>query len=91
MVLGDSMAPEFNDGEIIVIEPDGATRDGSYVLAFVADQWTFRQLRRDAEGWRLHALNPVFASTPLHDLSALRGVVIQKALPGRRRASKRYI
>lgn len=91
MVLGDSMAPEFNDGEIIVIEPDGATRDGSYVLAFVADQWTFRQLRRDAEGWRLHALNPAFASTPLPDLSALRGVVIQKALPGRRRASKRYI
>ena len=34
-VLGDSMAPEFNDGEIIIIEPDGALRDGSYVLAQV--------------------------------------------------------
>jgi SOS-response transcriptional repressor LexA len=91
MVLGDSMAPEFNDGEIIVIEPDGATRDGSFVLAFVADEWTFRQLRHDAEGWSLEPLNPAYAGTRLPDLAAVRGVVIQKALPGRRRASKRYV
>ena len=37
MVLGDSMVPEFNEGEIIVVEPDGATRDGSFVLAFVGE------------------------------------------------------
>lgn len=91
MVLGQSMVPEFNEGEIIVIEPDGATRDGSYVLACVDEAWIFRQLRHDAAGWRLQALNPAFAPTPLPDLSAVRGVVIQKALPGRRRASKRYI
>ena len=30
MVLGHSMAPEFNEGEIIVIEPDGLARDGSF-------------------------------------------------------------
>jgi len=95
MVLGDSMAPEFNEGEIIVVEPDGATRDGSFVLAFVGEEWTFRQLRRvgdgDGDGWRLQPLNPAYAATPLPDLTALRGVVIQKALPGRRRASKRYV
>ena len=95
MVLGDSMAPEFNEGEIIVVEPDGATRDGSFVLAFVGEEWTFRQLRRvgagAGEGWWLQPLNPAYAGTPLPDLAALRGVVIQKALPGRRRASKRYV
>lgn len=91
MVLGDSMAPEFKHGEIIVIEPDGATHDGSFVLAFVNDEWTFRQLRRDGEHWQLHALNPAFAPTPLPSLAALHGVIIQKALPGHRRASKRYI
>jgi len=91
MVLGDSMAPEFNEGEIIVVEPDGATRDGSFVLAFVGAEWIFRQLRREGEGWRLQPLNPAYAATPLPDLAALRGVVIQKALPGRRRASKRYV
>jgi DNA polymerase V len=91
MVLGHSMAPEFNEGEIIVIEPEGLTRDGSYVLAWHEGEWTFRQLVRSASGWVLHALNPEFEDVPLGDLSAIRGVIIQKALPGRRRASKHYI
>lgn len=90
-VLGHSMAPEFNEGEIIIIEPEGLARDGSYVLAWHAGEWIFRQLLRDASGWRLHALSPAFADVPLPDLGAVRGVIIQKALPGRRRASKRYI
>ena len=29
MVLGDSMLPEFEPGEVIVVEPDGVARDGS--------------------------------------------------------------
>ena len=33
MVLGDSMEPEFVEGEIIIIEPEGLATDGSYVLA----------------------------------------------------------
>ena len=90
-VLGHSMAPEFNEGEIIIIEPDGLATDGSYVLAWHAHEWIFRQLLREASGWRLHALNPAFADVALPDLGAVRGVIIQKALPGRRRASKRYI
>jgi DNA polymerase V len=91
-VLGHSMAPEFNEGEIIIIEPEGLAKDGSYVLAWHDEQWIFRQLLRDdVHGWRLHALSPAFADIPLPDLGAVRGVIIQKALPGRRRASKRYI
>ncbi len=91
MVLGHSMAPEFLEGEIIIIEPDGLAQDGSYVLAWQQEAWTFRQLLRADGGWVLHALNPAFADAPLDDLSAVRGVIIQKALPGRRRASKHYI
>ncbi len=90
-VLGTSMEPEFNEGEIIVIEPEGQLRDGSYVLASHRGEWIFRQLCRAGEGWCLHALNPAFADLALDDLSAVRGVIIQKALPGRRHASKRYI
>lgn len=90
-VIGQSMAPEFDEGEIIVIEPDGALRDGSFVLAQLDGEWLFRQLRREGEGWSLHALNPAFASRTLPDLAAVRGVVIQKARPGRRRASKSYL
>lgn len=90
-VLGQSMAPEFDEGEIIVIEPDGALRDGSFVLALLDGEWLFRQLRREGEGWCLHAINPAFPARALPDLTAVRGVVIQKARPGRRRASKCYL
>ena len=90
-VLGTSMEPEFNEGEIIIIEPEGLLQDGSFVLAQHQGEWIFRQLRKDGDGWRLHALNPAFAAIALPDLAAVRGVIIQKSLPGRRRASKRYV
>lgn len=91
MVLGHSMAPEFLEGEIIIIEPEGLAKDGSYVLAWLREEWTFRQLLRTGAGWTLHPLNPAFPDAALDDLSAVRGVIIQKALPGRRRASKFYV
>ncbi|MDD5325824.1 MAG: S24 family peptidase [Polaromonas sp.] len=91
MVLGHSMAPEFLEGEIIIIEPGGLARDGSYVLAWHREEWIFRQLLGAGTGWVLHALNPAFADVAFTDLTVVRGVIIQKALPGRRRASKYYI
>ncbi|HMO44996.1 MAG TPA: S24 family peptidase [Rubrivivax sp.] len=93
-VLGHDMAPEFNDGEIIVIEPDGLVKDGAFVLAELDGGYTFRQLRRCAGGWVLRALNPPHgkpADRPLPDLGAVRGVIIQKSVPGRRRLSKSYL
>lgn len=90
-VLGDSMVPEFIEGDIVIVEPDGVVRDGSFVLANPDGEWIFRQLARGADGWALRPLNPAYAQQPLSDLSAVRGVVIQKAVPGRRRLSKRYI
>lgn len=90
-VHGQSMCPEFEDGDIIIIEPEGLARDGSYVLAQVDEAWIFRQLVRHPEGWQLRALNPAWASQPLPGLEAIRGVVVQKAVPGRRRASRRYV
>jgi SOS-response transcriptional repressor LexA len=91
MVVGASMEPEFTEGEVIVIEPEGLATDGSYVLAAHDGGWIFRQLVRAGAEWQLHALNPAFAVIAIADLSAVRGVVIQKSRPGRRRASKRYI
>lgn len=90
-VLGQSMTPEFEEGDVIVVEPGGALGDGSYVLAQLDGEWLFRQLRRAGAGWCLQALHPAFPSRVLPDLAAVRGVVIQKARPGRRRAAKRYI
>lgn len=90
-VLGDEMAPEFADGDIIIVEPDGALRDGSFVLAQLDGEWIFRQLRRDGAAWTLQALKPGLPVQPLADLAAVRGVIIQKAVPGRRRLSKFYV
>lgn len=90
-VIGHSMAPEFNDGDIVIVEPDGLARDGSFVLALHDGEWIFRQLRGDGTRWWLHALDPAWPDLPLPGLEAVRGVIIQKALPGRRRASKRYV
>ena len=91
MVLGDSMEPEFVEGEIILIEPEGLATDGSFVLAWLADEWIFRQLARHGAGWRLQPLNPAYPFTDIADLGAVKGVIIQKSKPGRRRATKRYV
>ncbi len=91
MVLGDSMAPEFEHGDIVVIEPEGLAADGAFVLAYHGGEWIFRQLRRDGDRWLLQALDPRFPAAELPDLTAVRGVIIQKSRPGRRRASKRYV
>lgn len=91
MVLGDSMTPEFEHGDVVIIEPDGLATDGSFVLARGDGEWVFRQLRRDGDRWRLQALNPAYPATELADLAAVRGVIIQKSRPGRRRATKRYV
>lgn len=91
MVLGTSMEPEFVEGEVIVIEPDGLATDGAYVLALHAEEWTMRQLVKRGDAWTLHALNPAFPDMSIPDLAPIKGIIIQKSKPGRRRASKRYV
>jgi len=91
MVLGDAMAPEFVEGEIIIVEPAGHATDGSFVIAQVGGEWTLRQLARNGAHWQLRALNPAYPANDLVDLAPIRGVVIQKSKPGRRRVSKRYV
>jgi DNA polymerase V len=93
-VLGEDMRPEFEPGDIVIIEPGGAAADGRFVLARHGDGWVLRQLVRHEQAWWLRTLNPGPTEGPeqaLPDLQAVRGVVIQKAVPGRRRASKFYI
>jgi SOS-response transcriptional repressor LexA len=90
IVLGDSMVPEFNEGDVIVIEPEGLATDGAYVLARHDDEWIFRQLVARGGGWQLHPLNPRYPIIDLADLAAVRGVIIQKSTPGHRKSIKRY-
>ncbi len=91
MVLGDSMVPEFEEGEIITIEPEGLARDGSFVLAFVEGEYIFRRLVQAASGWMLEALNPRYPAIAIPDLDVVKGVIIQKQKPGSRRSRKSYL
>ena len=90
MVLGDSMMPEFEQGEIIVVEPSGLVKDGSYVVAFVNEEYIFRQLVQHADGWMLKPLNPLYENIPVADVDVAKGVVILKKRPGKRTEQKSY-
>jgi DNA polymerase V len=91
MVLGDSMEPEFVERDIIIIEPEGLATDGSYVLAWLNEEYIFRQLVKHGEKWLLRPLNPTYPAAEIPDLTTVKGVIIQKSKPGRRKAAKRYI
>ncbi|MFA7240296.1 MAG: S24 family peptidase [Sulfuricellaceae bacterium] len=91
MVLGDAMLPEFEDGDIIVVEPEGLARDGSYVVAFHNDEYTFRQLRIHDGQHYLQALNELYPTEEIPGIAAVKGVVIQKKKPGKRKSFKSYV
>ena len=91
MVLGDSMEPEFIEREIIIVEPEGLAKDGSYVVAFNNEEYILRQLIKHEAGWALHALNPAYPDQAIASLTGIRGVVIMKKKPGRpSKSDKKY-
>ena len=79
-VLGDSMAPEFPEKCVVIIEPAGHCRSGMYVFAEVEGVRWFRQYVRDADGreW-LIALNSLYPEIELTGLDwKVLGVIIQR-------------
>jgi SOS-response transcriptional repressor LexA len=92
MVLGDSMTPEFIEGEILVIEMGAPVMEGSFVIAEVAkEDFIFRLLKRDDQGWQLHALNPAYPDIAIAGLDTIKGVVTHKKKPGSRKSVKYYV
>lgn len=87
-VLGDSMAPEFQHGAIIIVDPGGIIQDGAYVVARQGEEHVFRQLRIDGSRHWLQALSDGHETIELADLSSIVGVVVQQA--GRRRRDRKH-
>jgi DNA polymerase V len=76
--IGDSMAPEFEDGDILIIDPSYAAQDGVHAILEVAGEYHFRQLLvRDGTHY-MHALNPAFPDQALGDNWHVHGVVVQR-------------
>jgi SOS-response transcriptional repressor LexA len=91
MVLGDSMLPEFEEGEIIVVEPEGLVKNGSYVVAWHKEEYIFRQIVQYEGKWYLKPLNDLYPTEEVSGTEVVHGVVILKKEPGRRRTAKSYI
>ena len=89
-VIGDEMAPEFEDGHVIIVDPGGRVADGCYVIARQGEAMIFRQLRVEGDRWRLHALDPSVSDVALAGgLADIVGVISQRS--GTRRSQhKRY-
>jgi DNA polymerase V len=89
-VLGDSMEPEFSEGNVIIVEPSGVIEDGCFVVAHYQEEYVFRQLVRSGERWFLKPLNGRYPTVEISGVDAIKGRVIQKA--GKyRRERKHYL
>lgn len=78
MVLGDSMQPEFSEGDVIVIYPKNVVKDGSYVVAHHNDDYIFRQFVIENERYYLKALNEAYPSEEVPGVEVVKGVIVQK-------------
>lgn len=88
MVLGDSMAPEFEHGVIITVDPSGVVNNGSFVVARHDDEHLFRQLVIEDGEWFLVALHADQRRIQISGPEAIVGVVTQRA--GRRRSQHKH-
>ena len=89
-VLGDSMLPEFKEGNIVIIDPEGVVHDESYVMATVDGEYIFRQLRIVEDKFYLQPLNDLYDTVEISGFEDIAGVVIQKSIPGNRKARVKY-
>lgn len=88
-VLGDSMAPEFEHGAIIIVDPSATAENGSYVVARMEDdEYLFRQLVIEGGRYYLVALKEDQRRLEIPGREAIIGVVVQRA--GRRRSQHKH-
>jgi SOS-response transcriptional repressor LexA len=80
-VIGDSMEPEFYEGDIIVVNPHLKQEHNDYiVVASHEGEATFKQLKKYGKKRILHPLNPKYPDIELDKEVEYRiiGVVVEK-------------
>jgi len=87
-VIGDSMAPEFWDGCVIIIDPGAPAQHESYVVVEYDGENMFRQLLIEGDRRYLKSLNESYPPVELVGHYTVRGVVVQRA--GRRRVQHKH-
>ncbi len=87
-VVGESMLPEFADGQIVIVDPAFPVKSGVYVVIDFGGEVMFGQLMIEESASRLAFLNPDYESVHLATPYTVKGVVIQRA--GRRRSERKH-
>lgn len=88
-VIGDSMAPEFLDGHVIVLDPGLPATHGAFVVAELDGETIFRQFWKEGGRSMLKPLNAAYSTIEAGPNCRVLGVVTQRV--GTRRADrKRY-
>ena len=78
-VRGDSMEPEFAEGDIIVVDPDRDPISGSFVLVRNRDgEVVFKHLKQYGDKWILCPLNPRYPEIEMNEEHEIIGVICQK-------------
>ena len=68
-VVGDSMEPEFKEGEIVIVNPNAGANPNDYVIVKNSEEEaSLKQLKRYGNRWIFHPLNPKY-----EDLELKRG------------------
>ncbi len=89
-VMGDSMEPEFKDGNIIIIDSAAAVESGCYVLAMLDGEYIFRQLIIEDDRYMLRALNEGYEEKEISGINDIRAVIVHRA-GTRRKHHKHYV
>ena len=89
-VLGDSMQPEFDEGEVIIVEPGNCIQQGAYVIAMHDGEYIFRQLFVKDDELYLKPINDFYPTLKIDSVDSIKGRVISKSR-GAGRQTKTYI
>jgi SOS-response transcriptional repressor LexA len=87
-VMGDSMLPEFSDGQIVIVDPAYPLSSGAFVVVDYGGEVILGQYRVADERKRLLFLNADYAPLVLVPPYQIKGVVTQRA--GRRRSERKH-
>jgi len=80
-VKGDSMVPEFNEGDIVVVSPHSRAASGDYaVVKNDEEEVTLKQFKKYGTKRILHPLNPKYQDIELSDKKQYRivGRIMEK-------------
>lgn len=74
-VRDDKMAPEFNEGDTIIVEPHMKYQSGDFVIVAGEGDVTFKQLISDGSAWILKPMNDRYPIVSLLTIEKVCGVV----------------